>query len=227
MAENLYQEALKKASDLHEKLGPGYREIIEAIFPQLRGTEDERMSKYVTNELACLRANETKGSDRYDELTKAIEWVEKVPAKLAENKKDTWNAQDRNVFESLIGFVRGEFGATEAVRKQFADFLTERFQMLDFGVEWMPEDQAYYEDIRDILSELAGSNPDNKAVVADLGWLSDRVKNMKPASPLSNDDATAIRWVLDRLEDIKDRPAYSELSRQKVVRAISILKKLL
>ena len=227
MAENQYQDALRTATDLYDKLGPAYREVIEAIFPQLKGTTpDIRMSNYITNELACLRASEEKWCDRYEELTKAIEWVEKVPAKLAENRKETWTAQDRNVLASLIGFVRGEFGATEAVKKQFVDFLTERLPMLDFGVEWMPEDQTYYEDIRDILSELAKSDPDNKAVVADLGWLSDRLKNMRPAR-VTNDDAPAIRWVLDRLEDVKDRPSYSELSRQKIVRAISILKKFL
>jgi len=34
------------------------------------------MKNYIKNELACLRAMEPIGSDRYEELTKAIQWVD-------------------------------------------------------------------------------------------------------------------------------------------------------
>ena len=34
------------------------------------------MKNYIQNELACLRALEPVGSDRYNELSKAIQWVE-------------------------------------------------------------------------------------------------------------------------------------------------------
>lgn len=34
------------------------------------------MKNYIKNELACLRAMEPIGCDRYEELTKAIQWVD-------------------------------------------------------------------------------------------------------------------------------------------------------
>ena len=34
------------------------------------------MKNYIKNELVCLRAMEPIGSDRYEELTKAIQWVD-------------------------------------------------------------------------------------------------------------------------------------------------------
>ena len=34
------------------------------------------MKDYIKNELVCLRAMEPIGSDRYEELTKAIQWVD-------------------------------------------------------------------------------------------------------------------------------------------------------
>ena len=39
--------------------------------------DDEKMRNFITNELACLRATVEQGSDRYEELTNAIAWVEK------------------------------------------------------------------------------------------------------------------------------------------------------
>ena len=39
--------------------------------------DDEKMRNFIGNELACLRATEGKGSDRYEELTNAIAWLKK------------------------------------------------------------------------------------------------------------------------------------------------------
>lgn len=39
--------------------------------------EDERIRNYIQNELVCLRASEGKGSDRYNELSSAIVYLEK------------------------------------------------------------------------------------------------------------------------------------------------------
>ena len=47
------------------------------IFPELRESGDERMIRFIANELMCLRAIDSKGSDRYKELTNAIAWIEK------------------------------------------------------------------------------------------------------------------------------------------------------
>lgn len=56
------------------------REALETLIPELKESEeneDERFKNFISNELACLRATNGKGSDRYEELTKAINWLEK------------------------------------------------------------------------------------------------------------------------------------------------------
>jgi hypothetical protein len=48
------------------------------------------MKDYIQNELVCLRAMEPIGSDRYEELSKAIQWLEENTIKQpAETKKAT------------------------------------------------------------------------------------------------------------------------------------------
>ena len=52
---------------------------------------DEKMANFVTNELACLRATVEKGSDRYEELTNAIAWVE---SKDVETNEIVWGSDE-------------------------------------------------------------------------------------------------------------------------------------
>lgn len=66
-----YDEAIERAKKLY---GNG---IAEGIFPELKESDDEKMRNFIINELACLRATDEKSSDRYEELTNAIDWLEK------------------------------------------------------------------------------------------------------------------------------------------------------
>ena len=72
-----YDEALEKASAAHKDEDRHLKATLERIFPELKESEDEKMRNFIINELACLRATDEKGSDRYKELTNAIAWVEK------------------------------------------------------------------------------------------------------------------------------------------------------
>ena len=62
----------------------GVIEAFNSIFPELN-SEDERMRNFISNELACLRATDEKGTVRYEELTNAIAWLEKQGGNLVEN----------------------------------------------------------------------------------------------------------------------------------------------
>lgn len=53
------------------------QEVAEKYFPELRENEDVRMKNFISNELACLRALDEKGTVRYNELTEAMAWFEK------------------------------------------------------------------------------------------------------------------------------------------------------
>lgn len=53
------------------------KEALETLIPEFHESEDEKVRKFIQNELACLRASEDKGSERYNELTSAITYLEK------------------------------------------------------------------------------------------------------------------------------------------------------
>ena len=75
-----YDKALERAKECHIdglSLNQPVKDVIEHIFPELKESDDERIRNFISNELACLRATEGKGSDRYEELTNAIAWLEK------------------------------------------------------------------------------------------------------------------------------------------------------
>ena len=66
-----YDEAIERPKKLYDN------GITEEIFPELKESDDEKMRNFIINELACLRATNEKDSDRYEELTNAIAWLEK------------------------------------------------------------------------------------------------------------------------------------------------------
>ena len=70
-----YEQALERAKVINP--GTADYEVAVKIFPELKESEDERIKKFISHELACLRAADEKGSDRYKELTDAIAWLEK------------------------------------------------------------------------------------------------------------------------------------------------------
>ena len=72
-----YDEALEKASAAYKDNDRHLKATLERIFPELKDSDDKKMRNFIINELACIRATDEKGSDRYEELTNAIAWVEK------------------------------------------------------------------------------------------------------------------------------------------------------
>lgn len=76
-----YEEALERCKKEFNfnNLAYSHEEIkqrLEYVFPELKESEDENMRKFINHELVCLRAIDEKGSDRYNELTEAIDWLE-------------------------------------------------------------------------------------------------------------------------------------------------------
>ena len=75
----------------HEEI----KQRLERVFPELKENEDERIRRFISNELACLRAADEKGSDRYEELTDAIAWLEKQGEQNpVDNVKPKFNVGD-------------------------------------------------------------------------------------------------------------------------------------
>ena len=89
-----YDEALKKASAAHKDEDRHLKATLERIFPELKESDDEKMRNFIINELACLRATDEKGSDRYEELTNAISWLEKQGKNSADKIETRFNVGD-------------------------------------------------------------------------------------------------------------------------------------
>lgn len=64
----------KEQKDWSKFTAPWYK---KEKLVELKESDDEKMRNFIINELVCLRATDEKGSDRYEELTNAIAWLEK------------------------------------------------------------------------------------------------------------------------------------------------------
>lgn len=93
-----YNEALKKASVAYKDEDRHLKATLERIFPELKESNDEKMRNFIINELACLRATDEKGSDRYEELTNAIGWLEKQCKNSADKIEPRFKVGDWIVF---------------------------------------------------------------------------------------------------------------------------------
>ena len=74
-----YDMALERAKEKIKDSGDneGRKIMIRDIFPELAESKDERIRKELMNEICCLRASESKGSDRYESLTEMLAYLEK------------------------------------------------------------------------------------------------------------------------------------------------------
>lgn len=73
-----YDEILEKARSWYIDAQLSFKKSLEALIPELKeSSENEKIKNFISNELACLRAADEKGTVRYNELTDAIAWLEK------------------------------------------------------------------------------------------------------------------------------------------------------
>lgn len=92
--EKKYKDALIRAREVHRNEADK-RSTMEFLFPELKESEDEKIRKFISNELVCLRATYEKGSDRYEELTNAVTWLEKQgEQKSADKVKPKFHVRD-------------------------------------------------------------------------------------------------------------------------------------
>lgn len=114
-----YEEALERCREFYLKLGNAkLKEEVEEIFPELNKSEDKKIRKFISHELACLRANDEKGSDRYEELTNAITWLEKQA-----EQTHVWNVEDEHNLNVALSYIKDEY-----LRRWFQDIVYEKFE---------------------------------------------------------------------------------------------------
>ena len=102
-----YDEALGRARNEYQthKSFNGFRGMLVRIFPELQEDKDEMIKNFICNELACLRATDEKGSDRYNELTEAIGWIEKQGKKESQSKSalEVWKDMRFEIYQQASG----------------------------------------------------------------------------------------------------------------------------
>lgn len=101
-----YDEAIEKFEvilnlNTVKESGTIFADDVRKILPELKESEDEKTIKFIANELACIRATDEKGTCRYEELTKAIAWLEKQGEKEREIKFVTDDAYQRGYDEGV------------------------------------------------------------------------------------------------------------------------------
>lgn len=71
--------------------------ILEEIFPELREPEDERMIKFIKQQLFNIKKTITENYELDAKLTKAIEWLEKQG-----EQKPAWTEEDEKFLSDII-----------------------------------------------------------------------------------------------------------------------------
>lgn len=102
MKELSIEEKAKAYDEVREKIAIRFgSNVAEEIFSEYEESEDEKVIKFITNELACLRAIEITGSNRYEELTNAIAWLEKRGKNSMGISEATKQKLEDNLHEAL------------------------------------------------------------------------------------------------------------------------------
>ena len=160
----VYEKALERARGLcNITTSLPLWEYMESIFPELAESEDERMKNFISNELACLRATDEKGTVRYNELTEAIAWLEKQ----GEQKitKIEVNTEELSDFERSLKHIMEEAiedGDTHNLKAD-ADMLLRLAH--NHACTWSEEDERI---LNDILSNIAFAEKHRKTGSVDM-----------------------------------------------------------
>ena len=130
-----YDEAIEKLHEIitmdNKPVNP--KEIGEYLFPELKESDDEKIKNFISNELACLRATDEKGTVRYNELTEAIAWLEKqgnlMKALQISNAK-IGELIEKNYYlkEQLEKQGENNMGISEATKQKLEDNLNKALE---------------------------------------------------------------------------------------------------
>lgn len=101
------------------------------------------MKDYIKNELVCLRALEPIGSDRYEELTKAIQWVD---SQKDGGEKETKCETKHNYAHTTIQW-KDDYSEEEVVisLKPYNERIKDK---LDYGIFFYCESEEDFERLK-------------------------------------------------------------------------------
>ena len=168
-----YDEAIERAKS---ELNSPDKRLIEYIFPELKESEDVRIRNFISNELACLRASDEKGTVRYNELTEAIAWLEK-------QKHEEWSLYDEKILSEV--FTSVEIDAySEEKKKEIISWLQKYRPYMhekrdeQKPAKWSEEDEQYFISILGDIG-IADKNMNEETYQRKRKWLENKFKSFK------------------------------------------------
>ena len=127
--EKKYNEALERARKIHNEILEneilGFPDQIREIFPELRGSEDERIRKWLVDYFSSIK--KTVWVHRDITCEQILEWLEKQK----EQKPAEWSEEDEDMLNSCISSIE------EAKENRYAYKETDGDTSYDHEIEWL------------------------------------------------------------------------------------------
>lgn len=115
------EEAIKKIKKSWDFLGNDEKEILETLIPELQESEDEKMRKWIIDDIRYNMNNEPLNNSEYKKKAeKAIAWLEKQgEQKPAKNIVEIWKDMRLEVYQQASG-NRHEANYSDDTTKMFS-----------------------------------------------------------------------------------------------------------
>ena len=138
-----YDEAIERARKINSGDGveaPPDWTTCEVIFPELKESEDERIRKWIIDDIRYNMNNEQLNNSEYKKKAKkAIAWLEKQG-----EQKPAWSEEDIELLDNTIKFIEDSVAATSPYLRTYSPTLTGKeipfLKALKERYTWKPSD---------------------------------------------------------------------------------------
>lgn len=162
-----YKEEYQKALERAKKGLP-----IDEVFPELKGSEDERIRKRIRLCLdECVHSDIIRDYERDECLAYLERQKERQPAE--------WSEEDEKIFNSLCTVLHG--GLSSIPTEKFISWLKSRLSQPQ--KEWSEEDEKMLQHIVSDLREFRDCETDEELISDyedEISWLKNRLKSLRP-----------------------------------------------
>ena len=201
--EKKYKEALNWMKDVYPTLEGATKEDAEHYFPELKESEDERIRKWIIDDIKYNMNNETLNNSEYKKKAeKAIAWLEKQGEQKPANKVEPkFKVGDkvyalRNRFECTIESVDETTYYGDTTNFDIKD--QDSWELVEHNLAWSEEDEETLGWLCTFLKEYGhkfyGGNEEN--VIDWLKSLKERY-TWKP----SDEQMKQLGWIAEQNKD--------------------------
>ena len=205
-----YDSIIEKANKMHSENCEACKACIEELIPDLVESEDEKIRKWIIDDITFNMNNEPLHNSEYrKKAEKAIAWLEKQ----AEQKPVNWSEEDKGIIEEVVSYLINYSNIVES--KEDADrieYLIDKIQDIcpHQKQAWSEEDEMFVHGLirglaakRDIHGHTTFSS-DCIDITKTIDWLKslqDRVQP-QPKQEWSDEDKVKINRIVACLENL-------------------------